>query len=129
MTLEDFKIWYDTNLTLEDKACDFFTYIQYNYSNLLIGPPSKCWYDCIEACSKHALIIKYGCNDEYSSIRVTDIELFLESLAAAAKKWAEEVLEIRRKNKEKEDKLKQEQIEEYQKDMTEYRRIKAKYNL
>ena len=62
-------------------------------------------------------------------MRTTDIEMFLQSPEGAAKKWAEEVLEIKRKNKEKEERLKQEHFEEYQKDMAEYMRIKVKYNL
>lgn len=129
MTLEDFKTWRRSNDWLEDYAYEFFAYIRDEYPQLLNSLPSRCYYEGIEAPSDHALLIRYGAEDCTYSIRTTDIELFLKSPEQAARKWAEESIEIKRKNKEKEDMLKQENFEEYQKDMTEYRRIKAKYNL
>lgn len=129
MTLEDFKTWRRSNDWIEDYAYEFFAYIRGEYPQLLNASQSICYFEGIEAPSDHALLIRYGAEDCTYSMRTTDIELFLQSPETAAKKWAEESIEIQRKNKEKEDRLKQEHFEEYQKDMTEYRRIKAKYNL
>lgn len=129
MTLEDFKTWRRSNDWLEDYAYEFFSYILKEYPQLLNASPVRCYFEGIEAPSDHALIIRYGAEDCIYSMRTTDIEMFLKSPEGAAEKWAEEVLEIQRKNKEKEEKIKQENFEEYQKDMVEYRRIKAKYNL
>ena len=129
MTLEDFKTWRRSNDWLEDYAYEFFSYILKEYPQLLNASPARCYYEGIEAPSDHAIIIRYGAEDCTYSMRTSDIEMFLQSPEGAAEKWAKEVLEIKRKNKEKEEKLKQENFEEYQKDMTEYMRIKAKYNL
>lgn len=129
MTLEDFKTWRRSNDWLEDYAYEFFAYILKEYPQLLNASPARCYYEGVEAPSDHALIIRYGAEDCIYSMRTTDIEMFLQSPEGAAKKWAEETIEIQRKNKEKEERLKQEHFEEYQKDMEEYRRIKAKYNL
>ena len=129
MTLEDFKTWRKSNDWIEDYAYEFFAYILKEYPHLLNASPSRCYYEGVEAPADHVLIIRYGAEDCIYSMRTTDIEMFLQSPEGAAKKWAEETIEIQRKNKEKEERLKQEHFEEYQKDMEEYRRIKAKYNL
>lgn len=129
MTLEDFKTWRKSNDWIEDYAYEFFAYIRDEYPQLLNASPARCYYEGVEAPSDHALIIRYGAEDCAYSMRTSDIELFLQSPEEAAKNWADEVLEIKRKNKEKEERLKQEHFEEYQKDIAEYMRIKAKYNL
>lgn len=129
MTLEDFKTWRRSNDWLEDYAYEFFAYILKEYPQLLNASPTRCYYVGVEAPSDYALLIRYGVEDCIYSMRTSNIELFLQSPEGAAKKWAEETIEIQRKNKEKEERLKQERFEEYQKDMEEYRRIKAKYNL
>lgn len=107
----------------------FFAYILKEYPWLLNAPATRCYYVGVEAPSDYALLIRYGTENGTYSMRTTDIELFLQSPEGAAEKWAKETIEIQRKNKEKEERLKKEHFEEYQKDMTDYRRIKAKYNL
>jgi hypothetical protein len=129
MTLEDFKTWRRSNDWLEVYAHEFFAYILKEYPHLLNASPARCYYAGVEVPSDYVLLIRYGVENCIYSMRTTDIEMFLQSPEEAAKKWAEETIEIQRKNKEKEERLKQKHFEEYQKDMTEYRRIKAKYGL
>lgn len=132
MTIEQFKLWAKFQDEITDKAYEFFDTIRKNYPLVLSDFPARCFYDGIETSDTVdiQLLVKYTITDDVSrSFRLfkKDIERLLKSPAEAAKEYAKEVMAIQERERIK--KLQQKNDAQKEKDLEEYERIKAKYNL